>query len=105
MEYGSIEREFHVEASPEVVFDVISSPVHIREWWNAEADFDPAPGSTGELVWGDRASGDAQIAAVLLPLGVFRRCRCSGGQFTAGDLRAPAGGRGHQGPDEGDRIP
>lgn len=64
MEYGSIEREFHVEASPEVVFDVISSPEHIREWWNAEADFDPAPGSTGELVWGDRASGDAQISPI-----------------------------------------
>lgn len=64
MEYGSIEREFHVEASPEVVFDVISTPLHIREWWNAEAVFEPTVGATGELVWGDRAAGDAQISPI-----------------------------------------
>ena len=26
MEFGSIEREVYVEASPEIVFDVVSSP-------------------------------------------------------------------------------
>jgi uncharacterized protein YndB with AHSA1/START domain len=31
MEYGSIEREIHVDASPEVVFEVVSSPEHISE--------------------------------------------------------------------------
>ncbi len=51
MEYGSIEREFHVDASPEVVFEVISSPEHIREWWNAETDVEPVPGTVGELTW------------------------------------------------------
>ena len=29
MEYGSIEREIHVDASPEVVFEVVSRPEHI----------------------------------------------------------------------------
>jgi uncharacterized protein YndB with AHSA1/START domain len=33
MEYGSIEREVHIEASPEVVFEVITSPEHIKDWW------------------------------------------------------------------------
>jgi uncharacterized protein YndB with AHSA1/START domain len=33
MEYGTLEREIHIEASPEVVFDVVSSPEHLREWW------------------------------------------------------------------------
>ena len=61
MEYGSIEREFHVDASPEVVFEVISSPAHIREWWNAEADLEPAPGAIGELVWGDKATPRAHV--------------------------------------------
>jgi uncharacterized protein YndB with AHSA1/START domain len=61
MEYGSIERELHIDASPEVVFEVISSPVHIREWWNAEADLEPVAGATGELVWGDRATGQADV--------------------------------------------
>jgi uncharacterized protein YndB with AHSA1/START domain len=64
MEYGSIEREILVDASPEVVFDVISSPAHIREWWHAEAEVEPAAGATGELVWGDKASGDAHVEPI-----------------------------------------
>lgn len=65
MEYGSIERELLVDASPEVVFDVISSPEHMREWWNGVAsDVEAAPGSQGEFVWGDRATGDAHVVQV-----------------------------------------
>jgi uncharacterized protein YndB with AHSA1/START domain len=52
MEYGSIEREFQVEASPEVVFEVLSSPEHVREWWGAEAELEPTAGASGELAWG-----------------------------------------------------
>ncbi|MFF2845856.1 SRPBCC family protein [Streptomyces sp. NPDC058001] len=54
MEYGSIERQIHVDASPEVVFKVVSSPEHIAEWWSDAADFEATPGAVGELVWGDR---------------------------------------------------
>ena len=58
MEYASIEREIHIDAAPEVVFEVISRPEHIREWWPDDAELDsPAPGATGELVFGDRATG------------------------------------------------
>jgi len=64
MEYGSIERELHIDASPDVVFEVISSPVHIREWWGAEADLEPGPGATGELVWGDEATARAQVVPI-----------------------------------------
>jgi uncharacterized protein YndB with AHSA1/START domain len=32
MEYGSIERELRIDATPEVVYEVISSPEHLREW-------------------------------------------------------------------------
>ncbi|MDT4924470.1 MAG: hypothetical protein QOG01_2183 [Pseudonocardiales bacterium] len=64
MEYGSIKREFHIDASPEVVFEVVSSPVHIREWWGAETDLEPAPGAAGELVWGDRTTGQAQAVPI-----------------------------------------
>jgi uncharacterized protein YndB with AHSA1/START domain len=53
MEYGSIEREIHVDAPPEIVFEVISSPEHIREWWNgAETDVSPTPGAVAEIAWG-----------------------------------------------------
>ncbi|GGS59285.1 MULTISPECIES: SRPBCC family protein [Actinokineospora] len=55
MEYGTIEREIHVDASPEVVFEVVSRPEHIAQWWSDAADFDPTPGAVGELVWGERA--------------------------------------------------
>ncbi|WP_049572546.1 SRPBCC domain-containing protein [Nonomuraea sp. SBT364] len=55
MEYGSIEREIHVDASPEVVFEVVSSPEHISGWWSDDASVEATPGAAGELVWGDRA--------------------------------------------------
>ncbi|MEV6768932.1 SRPBCC family protein [Nocardia sp. NPDC051030] len=56
LEYGSIEREIHVDASPEVVFDVVSSPEHISEWWTDDASYEVKPGAVGELVWGDRVN-------------------------------------------------
>ncbi len=55
LEYGSIEREIYVEASPEVAFEVVSSPEHISQWWSDQADFQARPGAVGELVWGERA--------------------------------------------------
>ena len=39
MEQDSIEREIHVDAAPEVVFDVVSDPAHVRAWWPDEADY------------------------------------------------------------------
>jgi uncharacterized protein YndB with AHSA1/START domain len=56
MEYGSIERELHVDASPEVVFDVLSRPEHIREWWSAEVE--SADEATGTLTWTEEGSGE-----------------------------------------------
>jgi len=64
MEYETIEREIHVDAPPETVFDVVSSPAHIREWWSAETDIEPAPGRTGELTWRDEASGRVDIVPI-----------------------------------------
>lgn len=64
MEYGTIDREIHIDASPATVFDVITSPEHLKEWWPDEAVIEPTPGATGELVFGDRASADAQIPQV-----------------------------------------
>ncbi|RZS43727.1 uncharacterized protein YndB with AHSA1/START domain [Herbihabitans rhizosphaerae] len=64
MEYGSIEREIYVEASPEVVYEVVSSPEHLKEWWPDDVELDPVPGGTGELVWGDRNAPEARISTV-----------------------------------------
>ena len=64
MEYGTIEREVHIEASPEVVFDVISRPEHIRDWWSADTKIEPVAGSTGELTWRDEASGRVDVVPI-----------------------------------------
>jgi uncharacterized protein YndB with AHSA1/START domain len=61
MEYGSIEREIHVDAPPEVVFEVISRPEHLREWWSDDAELEPTPGAVGELVWGDDGTPRAHV--------------------------------------------
>lgn len=61
MEYGSIEREIHVEATPEVVYQVISTPEHLREWWPDEAELEPVPGGTGVISFGDRATPEAKV--------------------------------------------
>src|SRR5215210_2801575 len=61
MEYGSIEREIHVEAAPEVIYEVISTPQHLREWWPDEAQLEPVPGATGVISFGDSATPGAKV--------------------------------------------
>ncbi|UUU34783.1 SRPBCC domain-containing protein [Streptomyces sp. CA-210063] len=61
MEYGSIERELYIEATPEVVYEVISRPEHLREWWPDEAELKPVPGATGVIRFGDRTTPDAKV--------------------------------------------
>jgi uncharacterized protein YndB with AHSA1/START domain len=58
MEYGTIEREIHIDATPEVVFGVVSSPAHVRQWWPEEADFTSVPGAPGRIGF---AQGDDSI--------------------------------------------
>jgi len=61
MEFGSIEREIHIDASPEIVFAVISSPEHVREWWGGvETDLSPTPGAVAELAW-DRGTAEPHL--------------------------------------------
>jgi len=59
MEYGSIERELRIDATPEVVYEVISSPEHLREWWPDGAELDPVPGATGAITFGDPTAPDS----------------------------------------------
>ena len=64
MEYGKIEREIEIDASPATVFEVITSAEHLKEWWPDEVVLDATPGGRGELVFGDRSSGTAQIPQI-----------------------------------------
>jgi uncharacterized protein YndB with AHSA1/START domain len=62
MEFETIEREIYVEAAPEVVFEVVSSPEHLKQWWPDDARYEPVPGATGDIVFGDRDAGGAVVA-------------------------------------------
>jgi uncharacterized protein YndB with AHSA1/START domain len=62
MELGSIRREIVVEAAPEIVFDVVSSPDHLTQWWPDDARYEPVPGSAGEISFGDPDAGGKVVA-------------------------------------------
>lgn len=55
MERGTIERDLYVDASPEVVFDVVSDPEHVRRWWPDEADYPVEVGGSGRIGFRDAA--------------------------------------------------
>lgn len=59
MELGTIEREIYVDAPPQVVFEAVSRPDHVCRWWPDEARYEPVPGATGEIVFGDPDAGGA----------------------------------------------
>lgn len=50
MEYGTIEREIHIDAAPEVVYEVVTKPEHIAQWWGFDASFPAVPGGNGRMV-------------------------------------------------------
>lgn len=62
MELGTIQRELYIDATPAVVFEVVSDPQHVQHWWPDEARYQVCAGSTGEIVFGDRAAGGTVVA-------------------------------------------
>lgn len=47
----TIERRLHIAAPPAVVFQVISDPGHVAQWWPDEARYRAEAGSRGEIVF------------------------------------------------------
>jgi uncharacterized protein YndB with AHSA1/START domain len=66
MELGTIEREIFVEASPETVFEVVSSPEHVRGWWPDDAAYDVTPGSSGQITFGDPGAGGGVVGLTVV---------------------------------------
>ncbi|HEY5879748.1 MAG TPA: SRPBCC domain-containing protein [Nakamurella sp.] len=66
MEFGTIEREIFIEAAPEIVFDVVSRPEHLRQWWPDDARYEPTPGSTGEISFGDGNGGGVVVGFTVM---------------------------------------
>lgn len=54
MTTDTITRDIVINASPETVYDVISRPEHMAEWFSDEADFEAIEGARGVLVWRDK---------------------------------------------------
>lgn len=75
MEYGSIEREIYVNASPEIVFEVVSSPDHLKNWWPDEAEIEPVAGATGQIVF-HRPPAEPKIEPITV-VGVEPPCHFS----------------------------
>jgi uncharacterized protein YndB with AHSA1/START domain len=55
MAADSVEREILIEATPEVVWSVITEPEHISRWFSDEAEVEGRVGADGTLTW--RAGG------------------------------------------------
>ena len=64
-EFASIEHEIHVDASPEIVFEVISSAEHLAEWWPDEAQIETAVGATGHIVF-NRAGAQPNVVPLTI---------------------------------------
>jgi uncharacterized protein YndB with AHSA1/START domain len=60
-DYASITREMYIDASPDIVFQVVSTPEHIAGWWTDQVDFDQAPGGSGFVAFGDLAEGGKRV--------------------------------------------
>lgn len=52
MEFGAIEKSIYIDASPEVVYEVVSSPEHITKWYVDDAAYETSPGSSGHFAFG-----------------------------------------------------
>jgi uncharacterized protein YndB with AHSA1/START domain len=65
MEYASIEREQYVDASPEIVYEVISTPEHVASWWSDEADFTLEPGQNGTITFNGHGEGGGPAVEAL----------------------------------------
>ena len=64
MELGTITRELHIQATPDVVYHVITSPEHLREWWPDDVDLEPTAGAQGFVTFGEPGAPDTVVAPI-----------------------------------------
>jgi uncharacterized protein YndB with AHSA1/START domain len=74
----SVEREILIEASPEVVWGVITEPEQIVRWFSDEADVEGRAGADGTLTWTPGGRGGRNESDLVVPIRVveaepFRR--------------------------------
>ena len=74
----SVEREIVIEASPEIVWAVLTEPQHISRWFSDEADVEGRVGADGTLIWKPGGRGGDKDVDTIVPIRVvnaepFRR--------------------------------
>jgi uncharacterized protein YndB with AHSA1/START domain len=74
----SVEREILIEASPEVVWGVITEPEQITRWFSDEAEVERRVGADGTLTWRPGGRGAAKRVDTVVAIRVvdaepFRR--------------------------------
>jgi len=74
----SVEREILIEASPEVVWRVITEPEQISRWFSDDAEVEARAGADGTLTWRPGGRGGAKEFDAIVPIQVveaepFRR--------------------------------
>jgi uncharacterized protein YndB with AHSA1/START domain len=74
----SVEREILIEATPEVVWGVITEPEQISRWFSDEADVEGRAGADGTLTWKPGGRGGDRDSDLIVPIRVvaaepFRR--------------------------------
>lgn len=90
MEFGTIQREIQIDAPPDVVFDVVSRPEHLKEWWPDDARYELLEGAAGEIVFGDVDAGGMAVGFTVLEVQpprtfTFRWTQPSGEPAVAGN--------------------
>ena len=79
MPADSVEREILIEASPEVVWGVITEPEQISRWFSDEAEIEGRVGADGTLTWRPGGRGgtvkhvDTVVAIRVVAAEPFRR--------------------------------
>src|SRR2546430_16416893 len=82
-----IEREIVFPASPDEVWEALTEPERLEEWFASEAELDARPGGEGVFRWGD----GEERRAVVREVDEAERLRLALGDGRGGADRAPAG--------------
>lgn len=76
MAADSVEREILIEASPEVVWGVITEPEQISRWFSDEAEVEARVGADGALRWKPGGRGGSKERHLNVPIKVVEAEPC-----------------------------
>ena len=54
-----IEREILIDAPPAVVWNLLTDPAQVAQWWSSEAEFEARPGAEGRLILTSRRTSES----------------------------------------------